>query len=163
VKQTKRTHRVAEVVHREVGRMLLTEDTEGRLARVVLTDCQVSTDLRIARLYYALLEPGLEVGEGEAEAGGVAGHVPPTLEQAKAEAKAALEAARGHFRHLLGRALRTKYTPELFFHYDETLEHARRIEAMLHELGPLEPEPEPESDEPPGPGLENEPETEEPA
>jgi ribosome-binding factor A len=142
VKQTKRTQRVAEVVQREVGHMLLTEGAEDQFARIVLTDCQVSTDLRIARLYYTLLDADLTDKD---------------LAVLRANAQGALESARGHFRHLLGRALRTKYTPELFFHYDETLEHARRIEAVLHDLGPLASAPEAE------PGSDPEPDPEEPA
>jgi ribosome-binding factor A len=105
-----------------VGNLLLGGDIhDPRLARVVVTGCRVTDDLGIARVYYTVLDEGLSPGQREA---------------AQQEAEAATEAVRKRVRRELGRRLRIKYTPEVFFHYDETLDQARRIEAILEELTP---------------------------
>lgn len=123
MKGSKRQDRVAQQVHREVSTLLLTEGHSQQLSRVVLTDCRVSADLRLARLYYTVL------GDYDLEA---------DLETARTQAQQALDDKRGVLRHRLGQAISTKYTPELVFHFDETMQQARRIEAVLDQLGPLD-------------------------
>lgn len=127
MKGTKRTARVAQLIRREIGALLLTLGHGDQFSRVVVTDCRVTPDLRIAHIYYTIL--GDEGREG-----------------ARTQAQSELERARGGLRHELGRLIRTKYTPELAFHYDETLDHARRIEELLERLD-VQPPHEPESTE----------------
>ena len=125
MKKTKRTERIAELVQREVGTMLLTEGHGGQFSNITLTDCRVTPDLRIAHLYYAVFA---QHGDQKREA---------VIEAAQQQ----LDAAAGRLRYQLGRVMRSKFTPELHFHFDETLERARRIEAVLDEIGPLDVEP----------------------
>lgn len=48
---------------------------------------------------------------------------------------AGLERAQGFLRGELGRSIRLRYSPELHFFLDETIESAARIDEILHELG----------------------------
>jgi ribosome-binding factor A len=44
---------------------------------------------------------------------------------------AALQHASGFLRHEVGQAMRLRIVPELRFQYDETLERAARLEALI--------------------------------
>lgn len=109
---------MANLIRSEVGNYLLTEGHDGRFSRVVVTDCRVTPDLRIAHVYYTILDTAGRDG-------------------AKDEAERVLEQTRKSIRSAVGRALRTKYTPEIHFHFDETLESARRIEDILKTVAPI--------------------------
>ena len=115
MKGISRTDRVSQQIQRELADLLLLGARDERLARVVLTGCSVSGDLRVARVYFTIM------GDSQRE---------ETIEHASD----AFERTKHFLRRELGRRLRIKYTPELRFIYDETLDNARRIEAILTDL-----------------------------
>ena len=39
------------------------------------------------------------------------------------------------FRKFLGQELRIKYTPELKFYYDDTMEYTQKLDSIFHQLG----------------------------
>lgn len=108
---------MSQQLQREIADLLLKETRDDRLARVVITGCSVSADLRVARVYFTIM------GDFQRE---------DAIEQAGD----AFERTKHFLRRELGRKLRIKYTPELRFIYDETLDNARRIEAILTDLQP---------------------------
>lgn len=55
-------------------------------------------------------------------------------DETKARAMAGLESAKGFLRSQLAKSLSLRVTPELHFHLDRGLEHAARIEEILHRL-----------------------------
>jgi ribosome-binding factor A len=94
------------------------------LGLVSITGVDVSPDLHFARVYVS----GLKEEETQA-----------AIEQ--------LQHARGAARRFLGKRIRLRYTPELDFKYDDTAMRASRIESILHDIEPPEPEDEGEEDE----------------
>ena len=59
VRSHKRSERVAQAVREIVSNLLLTGDIhDPRLAQVVITDCRMTDDLGIARIYYTVLGVG---------------------------------------------------------------------------------------------------------
>jgi ribosome-binding factor A len=80
-----------------------------------------------------------------------------TLGGASAQSKAmhALEHAKGKLQSAVAKALRTRVTPRLVFHFDESLERAQRVTETLERLARERAEKEgtpPEDAPPPGPG-----------
>ena len=86
--------------------------SDPRLGFVTLTGVEVSTDLRVADVYYSVL--------GTAEEG--------------AETATALVSAGSHLRSVLGRHVRMKHLPELRFREDPSVAGGQRIDSILRDL-----------------------------
>ena len=112
-----RMDKINQRIKREIGEIVLKELKDPRLEFVTITQVEVSRDLQHAKVYFSVLG---------------------NKEQVK-KAQAGLESARGFVRKLIGARVRLRYTPEVEFFYDETIEYSARIEAALqeihHELG----------------------------
>jgi ribosome-binding factor A len=85
------------------------------LSDAYITRVQLSDDLRHARIYFRLTRPNLNAKDRE-------------------HALAALERAGGFIRRELGPKLQLQYLPELKFYWDDGLDRAARVEAMLAEI-----------------------------
>ncbi|MGK2856618.1 MAG: 30S ribosome-binding factor RbfA [Thermoanaerobaculia bacterium] len=109
MKQTKRTRQVADVIRNEIAELLRREIHDPALGFVTICDVEVSTDLKIARVFYSVL------GDDDA----------------KASATRVLDKSSGLLRRLLARRIHLRQVPELEFRIDETAEHAGRIQALL--------------------------------
>ena len=107
-----RIDRVNQQVKRELGRIIQQEMSDPRLQFVTITEVDVSRDLRNARIRFSVL--------GE--------------EDKIQAAQQGLEGARGTIRKLLGQSMSLRYTPELFFIYDQSVEMSVRIEETLKEI-----------------------------
>ena len=113
--QYKRAERVADQLRIEVADILAKKSKDPRLHRVTVTDVEVTSDLRIARVYVSTL------GQKEDE--------PSVLK--------ALDSASGFVRSELGRRLELRYTPEVKFWSDTTGPRAERILNLLDSLPPM--------------------------
>lgn len=109
---TRRQRRVSELIHRELGTLLLFGVRDPRLASVTITEVDVTRDLQMARVYFTVLG---EDGD-------------------KAEVLAAMRNATGFLRTQLAAKVELRVAPELVFELDQTAEHARRIEDLLNQL-----------------------------
>ena len=113
-RQPRQYPRIARV--NEVVLECLAEELEGlsdpRLGFVTITEVEVSTDLRVADVYYSVL-------------GATEQH---------ADTAAALQSAGPHLRATLGREVRMKYVPELRFREDPSVATGNRVEAILRDL-----------------------------
>ena len=107
-----RIERINQQVKREIGRILQQELGDPRLQFVTITEVDVSRDLRNAKILFSVL------GGGEQ----------------KHAAQQGLEGARGMIRKLLGQNMYIRFTPELFFVYDRSVEMSARIEETLKEI-----------------------------
>jgi ribosome-binding factor A len=85
------------------------------LADAYFTQIQLSDDLRHARIYFRLTRPSVGAKDRE-------------------HALQALERASGFLRKELGPKLQLQYMPELKFFWDDGLDRAARVEAVLAEL-----------------------------
>jgi ribosome-binding factor A len=86
---------------------------------LTVTRVELSSDLRIAKVYISLFNPVTS----------------------KEDVLQDLLHRRKEIRYHLGTELRIKYVPELRFHLDESLEHSARINEVLNELHRKETNP----------------------
>lgn len=114
---SKRIARLNEQLRRELAELLRTSVHDPRVGTVTVTAVDVAADLGSARVY-------VRRQGSEAE---------------KADTLEGLHAAAPFLRRTLGRMLHVRRIPELRFLEDTSLEHARRIEAILAEVLPPEP------------------------
>jgi ribosome-binding factor A len=111
---TQRQERVGELLREDISRIIQRELSDPRLPPLIsVTEVSVSPDLRQARVFVSVY--------GDA----------PTREQAMA----ALEAAAGRIRGHLGRSVRLRYTPQLEFVLDTSLERGAHILKLLDQIG----------------------------
>lgn len=106
-----RTARVNEVV-KEVLADELERLSDPRLGFVTVTGVEVSTDLRLATVYYSVLGPG----------------------EARKQSAEALRSATPHLRRTIGRQVRLKYLPDLVFTEDPAMAQAERVEQIIRQL-----------------------------
>lgn len=109
----RRADRVASEIQRILSGELLQRVRDPRIAHVTITRVRVNDDLRLARVFFTLLE----VGEGD-----------------RAEALRGLASAAPFLRRTVAGELDLRHAPELVFAYDEDLASARRIDALLKDL-----------------------------
>ena len=115
-----RTDRVSQKLHEILARLLLREVRDPRVQGVEVTDVEVTPDLKHARVFWVLIQESEESDRREANEG--------------------LEAAKGYLQREIGGKLDTKYTPELDFRFDESIERGRRIEELLEDVNKTEEE-----------------------
>lgn len=117
---SKRLARMNEHLKRELSELIRTQVRDPRVGVVTITGVDVARDLGSARVFVR------ELG-GEAEL---------------AETLAGLQAAAPFLRSELGKFMRVRRVPELRFQEDRSLEGAMRIERVLSEVLPDEPDEE---------------------
>ncbi len=117
MKKTRRTSRVGENVRDALVQVLRSDIKGFDLGWSSISEVEVSPDLQYARVYIT----GLEEEETK-----------KTVEE--------LRRVAGQVRHHLGRRIHLRYTPELDFRYDETAIRALRVETLLREVIPPNPE-----------------------
>lgn len=107
-----RANRVAEEIKREITQMLRDEIKDPRVGFVTVTAVEVTPDIRYAKVYVSVY-------------GG---------DETKVQSLQALEKAKGFVRTELGKRMRLRYTPEISFKFDSSIEHGARIMKLLEEV-----------------------------
>lgn len=115
----RRADRVAAELQKAISTLLLQRTKDPRLEQVTVTAVRVTPDLRLARVYFTLLDDRAD----------------------RSAALEGLEHARPFLRRHVALALALRYAPDLAFAYDSELEGARRIDALLRDLHPQGGEP----------------------
>jgi ribosome-binding factor A len=121
-----RSDRVAEAIKREVSDLLFREIKDPRVHFATITDVEVAHDLRFAKIFVSVM------GDD-------------TL---KAETMAGLEAATGFIRKHIGARIRLRFTPEIRFYLDKSLDRAMRINELLESIKKAPEAPTPEASAP---------------
>lgn len=112
---TRRTERVNELLREEISALLLRETKDPRLAHMVtIIAVEVALDLKHAKVFVSVLG----------------------TEEEKAEVMRGLESASRFLRRQLSDRLRLRYTPELLFRRDDSIERGSRILQILKEIEP---------------------------
>ena len=109
----RRQKRIADLVLRELSDIVRRRVKDPRLEGVTITGARVSPDYQYADVYVYRL-----------------GGDPEALE----EAMQGLTSAQGFMRRELGGRLRTRHTPELRFHLDESIDYGDHIESLLSQI-----------------------------
>ena len=116
--ESQRAHRVGEQIQKEVSALLVKGLKDPRVGFVTITGVEVTPDLHLARIYYTVL--------GD--------------EKMRRETAEGLCSSIPYLRRELGRSLRMRYTPDLLFEYDASLEYGNRIENLIKEIKSGEPD-----------------------
>jgi len=109
------TERVAELVQREVARILQREYADRRQPMVTITRARVTGDLSIAYLYASVMGDTAEEREA-------------TFRQLESLADEIREQLASRIRH------KVREIPELKFFHDESLEEAKRMENLFDRI-----------------------------
>ncbi len=112
----KRAEKVSEAIKREVSVMLTQEVKDPAIHFVTVTLVETADDLRHSKIFVSVL--------GD--------------EKTRQETMAGLERAKGFVRRELGRRLQLRYTPDIHFNLDKSLDHAMKIKGILNSLQPKE-------------------------
>jgi len=108
----KRVTRVGETIRAEISNMILRDIKDPRIGFVTITEVVMTPDLKVANVYFSQI--GTEAEREESQHG--------------------LAKASGFMRRELGRRLNLKYTPEIRFALDDSLETGDRISKLLKEI-----------------------------
>jgi len=107
-----RINRISEEVKREVSNIIRSELKDPRLPSMVsVVSANVTKDLRYAKIYVSVLG----------------------TDEEKKSAMQALKSASGFIRREVGRRVQLRYTPELHFELDTSIEHGVYITKLINE------------------------------
>lgn len=115
-----RTDRVSAQLRRELGTIVHAMVRVHGLPSVSVSDVEITRDMAHAKVFVTALQS----------------------ERAK-EAMKGLKELTPEIRHELSRAVKMRHTPELHFHYDDSVDRGERIDNLLRDL---DTEPDPDSD-----------------
>ena len=108
----KRSVRVADVIKNELSSLVIQRVRDPKLRDISISRVELSDDLRHAKIYYTSLH-----GSSDSEA-----------------VKRRLVKAAGFMRSHLAKVLNLRFTPELHFWYDETIEKVEKMERLLADI-----------------------------
>ena len=108
----KRSEKVADLIRKEISEMLVRTIKDPRVGFVTITRVSVTEDCRLAKIYYSV------VG---------------TLAE-RERSREGLNSAKGYIRRELGHRMKLKYTPEIMFQFDPSIEYAVHMGELIHHL-----------------------------
>ena len=115
----RRAERYADVLRQIVSEALLTKFPHLGLEEITVTGVRVTDDLQNARVFYRVMNP-----------------------ENRTEVARQLSKMAGPIRKEAGKELKSKFTPQLAFEYDESLDYRHRIDQLLASVPKAEPEEE---------------------
>ncbi len=108
----RRLEKYAGNLKKEIGIIIDLKVNDPEKGFITINSVRVSPDLKIATVYYTVL------GDDEQ----------------KEKSKRALERSKGFIRNELKPSIKSRYLPELRFFYDDTIEHAHKINTLLNKI-----------------------------
>lgn len=109
----KRSDKVGEEIHKIISELLIRGLKDPRIGFITITGVKMTPDMRQATAYFTV--HGTEEDRKNSEAG--------------------LNSAKGFIRKEIGQALKMRFTPEVFFRYDTSMDYGQHIESILKEIG----------------------------
>ena len=107
-----RIEKLQELIKQEVGKMLLYDIKDPRISFVTVTDVEMTGDLREAKIFVSIM--GNE-------------------EQIK-DTTDGLKSALGFIRREIGKRIRLRFTPEISFAPDKSLDYSEHIQKILLQI-----------------------------
>ena len=108
----KRAVRVGDQIQKEISFLLLERVKDPRVRDVTITGINLSNDLKQAKVFFSL------IGDKD--------HIK--------RAQAGLDSAKGFIKREIGLRMSLRYTPEIIFSYDSSLESGSQMESLLEKL-----------------------------
>jgi ribosome-binding factor A len=112
-----RANKVAEQIKKELSDIIMRELKDPRISFVTVTGVDVTGDLQQSKVFISVL--------------GTDDEKTATLE--------GLSKATGFIRSEIGKRIRLRKTPEISFHFDESIDYGNRIESLLAEVNKTSP------------------------
>ena len=109
----KRSDKVGEAIHKVVSELLVKGLKDPRLGFVTITGVKLTTDMRQATVFFTVIGSDDE----------------------KRHTETGLNSARGFIRKEIGQAIKMRFTPDIHFKYDTSVEYGYHIESILKEIG----------------------------
>jgi ribosome-binding factor A len=107
-----RAQKVGSLIKEELGMLFQRNFSMSEYGFLTVTDIIMSPDLRIAKVYISIY--------GDAER--------------KKKSFAKLQAQKTSIRSMLGQAIQLRYTPEIIFYLDETVDKAMKLENIFRKI-----------------------------
>jgi len=107
-----RVEKVQEMIKQEVSKMILTDIKDPRIGFVTVTQVEVTGDLREAKIYVSIMG-----NEEQVE-----------------ESLKGLQSALGFIRREIGHRIRLRFTPEISFALDTSLDYSEHIQKLLLQI-----------------------------
>ena len=107
-----RIEKINQAIKEEVSRIIQMEVKDPRLQFITITHVEVSRDLQHAKVYYSVLGNTSKI-EG---------------------VKEGLNSARGFIRKLVSQYVQMRYTPEIEFIFDKSIEYGMKIEETIERI-----------------------------
>lgn len=104
-----RIEKLQELIKQEIGKMLLYDIKDPRIGFVTVTDVEMTGDLREAKIYVSVM------GNDE--------QIKSSME--------GLQSALGFVRREIGKRIRLRFTPEISFAPDKSLDYSEHIQKIL--------------------------------
>ena len=108
----KRAARVGDQIQKEISYLLLERVKDPRVRGVTITGISLSNDLKRAKVFFSVI--------GEMD------HIK--------KAQAGLDSAKGFIKREIGLRMSLRYTPEIIFMYDASLESGSQMESLFEKL-----------------------------
>ena len=103
---------MGEQIKKELSQIIQTELKDPRIGFITVTGVEVTGDMSQARVYLSVLGN----------------------DDQKEETLRALARGKGFIRSELGKRIRFRHIPELFFKFDSSIEYGSRIESILTDI-----------------------------
>lgn len=108
-----RIGRLSEEIKREISKMIFEEIKDPRISNMTsVTGINISKDYRYAKVYISVFG----------------------TEEEKKQTLDGLKSATGFIRHELGKRIKMRYTPELTFEIDNSIEYGVHISEILKDI-----------------------------
>jgi ribosome-binding factor A len=108
----KRSEKVADLIRKEISEMLVKSLKDPRIGFVTITRVAVSNDCRFAKIYFSVMGSLTE----------------------REKSSKGLNNAKGYIRKELGRRMGLRYTPDIQFQFDPSIEYAIHIGEVIEHL-----------------------------
>ena len=107
-----RVEKLQELMKQEVSQMILRELKDPRIGFVTVTQVEVTGDLREAKIYVSIMGN----------------------EQQVKDSWQGLQSALGFIRREIGKRIRLRFTPEISFALDKSLDYSAHIQELLQKI-----------------------------
>ncbi len=107
-----RIEKLQELIKQEVGKMLLYDIKDPRIGFVTVTDVEMTGDLREAKIFISIMGDDEKISE--------------TLE--------GINSALGFIRREIGKRIKIRFTPEISFALDKSLDYSEHIQKILRRI-----------------------------
>jgi ribosome-binding factor A len=107
-----RSEKVGSLIKEELGVLFQRNFSMTDYGFLTVTEVLMSPDLKVAKVYVSIF--------GD--------------EERKKKSFAKLEAQKPSIRSMLGHAVQLRFTPEIIFYLDETLDRAMKLENIFHKI-----------------------------